>query len=148
MFLNAKFEAPNISSQLMRSSISSISAAFMPAGERAADQAAHAGAGGHVDGDVMLLEPADDADVRDAAGAAAAERDADGGPRLLRGARDGEPASTRQTAASTVNFDGVTTAVEAKPGPSPPRGDGFRGPLFQRVTGAAIAAVRHEATGC
>ena len=49
------------------------------AGERPSDQAAHAGSGGHVDRNPMLLEPADDADVRDAARAAAAERDADGG---------------------------------------------------------------------
>ena len=60
----------------------------MPGGERAADQAAHARAGGHVDRDVVLLEPADHADVRDAARAAAAEGDADGRPWLLRGRGD------------------------------------------------------------
>ena len=52
-------------------------------GEGAADQAAHAGAGGDVDRDAVLLEPADDADVGDAAGAAAAERDPDGRPRRV-----------------------------------------------------------------
>ena len=46
-------------------------------GEGAANQAAHAGAGGHVDRNAVLLEPADDADVGDAARAAAAEGDAD-----------------------------------------------------------------------
>ena len=80
------------------SSNASSSSAFMPAGECAADQPAHAGAGGHVDRDAMLLEPADDADVRDAAGAAAAERDADSG-RLnddgaLRGRGRGAPRRT------------------------------------------------------
>ena len=49
-------------------------------GEGAADQATHAGAGGEVNRNAMVLEPADHADVRDTARAAAAERDADGGP--------------------------------------------------------------------
>ena len=55
-----------------------------PGGERAADQPAHAGAGRHVDRDAMLLEPLDDANMRDAAGAAAAEGYADRGAVLLR----------------------------------------------------------------
>ncbi len=46
-------------------------------GEGAADQAAHARAGGDVDRDAVFLEPLDDADVCDAARAAAAERDPD-----------------------------------------------------------------------
>ena len=50
-------------------------------GKRAADEPAHAGAGGHVDRDAVLLEPADDADVRESAGAAAAERHTDRWPR-------------------------------------------------------------------
>ena len=39
------------------------------------DQATHAGSGGHIDRDPVLLQPADDTDVRDAARAAAAECD-------------------------------------------------------------------------
>ena len=46
-------------------------------GIRAADEAAHAGAGDEIDGDAMFFEPAEHADVGEAAGAAAAERDAD-----------------------------------------------------------------------
>ena len=88
MFLNAKLEAPKISSQFRRSQHVLDLGRAHAGGERAADEAAHARAGGDVDRDVMLLEPADDADVRDAARAAAAEGDADGGPRFLRGARD------------------------------------------------------------
>src|SRR5439155_13740247 len=57
-----------------------------PRGKPAADQAAHARARRQVDRDAMFLEPLDDPDVRNAARAAAAERDADAGPRLLRGA--------------------------------------------------------------
>jgi len=48
-----------------------------PGRERAADETAHARAGRSIDRDAMLFEPADHADVREAAGAAAAERDAD-----------------------------------------------------------------------
>src|SRR5262245_12800780 len=43
------------------------------AGVRAADEAAHAGARQNVDWDAVLLEPAEHADVRDAARAAAAK---------------------------------------------------------------------------
>ena len=58
-----------------------------PGGERAADEPAHARAGRHVDRNAMLLEPADDAHVRDAARAAAAERHPDRGPASGRGRR-------------------------------------------------------------
>jgi hypothetical protein len=59
--------------------------------ERAADQAAHAGAGGDIDRDAVLFEPADHSHVCDPAGAAAAKGHADRrtardvGRRLLRG---------------------------------------------------------------
>src|SRR5262249_24683097 len=46
-------------------------------GEGAAHESAHAGSGREIDRNAVLLEPADDANVSDAAGAAAAERDAD-----------------------------------------------------------------------
>ena len=89
MFLNGNDELPNITSQ----SVFVISVAQLGgrhAGrEGAADQTAHAGAGGDVDRNVVLLEPLDHADVRDAAGAAAAERDANRTPRGLAPPRDG-----------------------------------------------------------
>ena len=47
------------------------------AGEGAPDQSAHAGPRRQIDRDSVLLEPANDADVRDAAGASAAERHTD-----------------------------------------------------------------------
>ena len=50
-------------------------------GERSTDEPAHAGPGRDVDRDAVLLEPADDADVRDPTGAAATERHADRRPR-------------------------------------------------------------------
>ena len=80
MFLNAKLEEPNISSQFMLLEHVVELGGVHAGGERAADQPAHARAGGHVDRDAMLLEPPDDADVRDAARAAAAERHADRRP--------------------------------------------------------------------
>ena len=85
MFLNAKLDAPNISSQFMLLQHVVELGGVHAGGERAADQPAHARAGGHVDRDAVLLEPADDADVRDAARAAAAERDADRRPRVIVG---------------------------------------------------------------
>ena len=91
------------------------------AGEGAADQAAHAGAGRDVDRNVVLFEPANDADVRDAAGAAAAERDADGPARFLRGGRSGEGGDAhreRQELAWSVE---ITAGVRQNRGqPRPP----------------------------
>ena len=49
-------------------------------GVEAADQSAHAGAGDEIDGDVMLFKILDDADVRQAERAAAAEREANAAP--------------------------------------------------------------------
>ena len=51
--------------------------------ERAADQAAHAGPGDQVNRDAVFLEPLDHADVRDATGAAAAERHAHDRPLMV-----------------------------------------------------------------
>ena len=101
MFLNAKLEAPNISSQFRLLQHVVDFGGVHAGGKRAADQPAHAGAGRHVDRNAMLFEPADDADVRDAARAAAAERDADGRSGFLRRAslrRDGGGEQDRRQA--------------------------------------------------
>ena len=83
-------------------------------GERAADQAAHAGAADHVDRDAMLLEPLQHSDVRQAERAAAAQRQADPDPRRgLRRARKGRQRAehndekgdwARQEAAATLGW--------------------------------------------
>ena len=48
-----------------------------PGGVGAADQTSHAGSGDHVDRDPVFLEPGQDADVREPAGAATPERQSD-----------------------------------------------------------------------
>ena len=50
------------------------------AGERAADQSAHARSGGHVDRDAVLLQPANDTHMGDAARASSTEGEADRRP--------------------------------------------------------------------
>ena len=64
----------------------------------------------------MFFEPANHADVRDAAGAAAAERDAHGGPRFLRGAGDGEGRRRTATSVRSLNFGEVTDRCRGKTG--------------------------------
>ncbi len=58
-------------------------------GVECADHASHAGAGDDVDGDVVLLEPLEDADLREGEGTAAAQGEADAGAANGTGGSDG-----------------------------------------------------------